>query len=35
MEPPINFDADEVSNRKVDVLKAMHKNLPEEIDTLS
>lgn len=35
MEPPINFDADEVRNRKVDVLKAIHKNLPEEIDTMS
>ncbi|MFA5463443.1 MAG: glucose-6-phosphate dehydrogenase [Dysgonamonadaceae bacterium] len=35
MEPPISFDADEVRNRKVDVLKAMRKSLPEEIDTMS
>ena len=35
MEPPINFDADEVRNRKVDVLKAMRKNRPEEIDNMS
>lgn len=35
MEPPINFDADEVRNRKVDVLKAMRRNSPEEIDSIS
>lgn len=35
MEPPINFDADEVRNRKVDVLKAMRKILPGRIDSIS
>ncbi len=35
MEPPINFDADEVRNRKVDVLKAMRKIEPEKIETMS
>ncbi len=31
MEPPVSFNADEVRNRKVDVLKAMRKFGPEEI----
>ena len=35
MEPPINFDADEVRNRKVDVLKAMRKIEPEYIEAMS
>lgn len=35
MEPPINFDADEVRNRKVDVLKAMRKIEPENIESMS
>lgn len=33
METPINFSADEVRNRKVDVLKAMRRFSPEEIRT--
>ncbi len=35
MEPPINFDADEVRDRKVDVLKAMREILPRNIDSMS
>src|SRR5690554_1652760 len=35
MEPPINFDADEVRDRKVDVLKAMRKVVPGKIETMS
>lgn len=35
MEPPINFKADEVRDRKVDVLKAMRKIEPGKIDTIS
>lgn len=35
MEPPINFDANEVRDRKVDVLKALRKLVPGKIDTLS
>ncbi len=35
MEPPINFEADEVRDRKVDVLKAVKKILPGTIDTIS
>ncbi len=35
MEPPINFEADEVRTRKVDILKAMRKIVPGEIDTMS
>ncbi len=31
MEPPVSFDAEEIRNRKVDVLKAMRKFGPEEI----
>lgn len=31
MEPPVSFQADEVRNRKVDVLHAMRKFRPEEI----
>lgn len=31
MEPPVSFQADEVRNRKVDVLHAMRKFTPEEI----
>jgi glucose-6-phosphate 1-dehydrogenase len=33
METPINFSADEVRNRKVDVLRAMRKFSPEDIRT--
>ena len=35
METPINFEADEVRNRKVDVLKAMRKFAPEDIKKLA
>ena len=35
MEPPINFDAEEVRNRKVDVLKAVRKIEPEEVESIS
>lgn len=35
MEPPINFDADEVRDRKVDVLKAMRKIEPGKIESMS
>ena len=35
MEPPVNFEADEVRTRKVDVLKAMRKISPNEIDKIS
>lgn len=31
MEPPVSFDADEVRNRKVDVLRAIRPILPEEV----
>lgn len=31
MEPPVSFEADEVRNRKVDVLRAMRKFKPEDI----
>jgi glucose-6-phosphate 1-dehydrogenase len=31
MEPPVNFNADEVRNRKVDVLRAMRRFSPEEV----
>ncbi len=31
MEPPINFNAEEVRNRKVDVLKAMRRFTPEDV----
>ena len=33
MEPPVNFNADEVRNRKVDVLRAMRRFTPEEVRT--
>ncbi|MDF9797635.1 glucose-6-phosphate 1-dehydrogenase [Catalinimonas alkaloidigena] len=32
MEPPINLDADEIRNKKVDVLKAIRILEPEEVD---
>lgn len=35
MEPPINLDADEVRDRKVDVLKAMRRIAPGKIDAMS
>ena len=35
METPINFSADEVRNRKVDVLRAMRRFKPEEIRTFA
>ncbi|MCZ2083434.1 MAG: glucose-6-phosphate dehydrogenase [Flavobacteriales bacterium] len=35
MEPPINFDADEVRDRKVDVLKAMRKIVPGRVEEMS
>ncbi len=31
MEPPVSFDADEVRNKKVDVLNALRKIRPEEV----
>ncbi|MFD2718117.1 glucose-6-phosphate dehydrogenase [Hymenobacter monticola] len=31
MEPPVNFNADEVRNRKVDVLRAMRRFTPEAV----
>jgi len=31
MEPPVNFNADQIRDRKVDVLKAMRKFTPEEV----
>lgn len=34
METPINFEADEVRDRKVDVLKAMRKVLPGKVDAM-
>ena len=35
MEPPINFEADEVRDRKVDVLKAIQKIVPGKVDTVA
>lgn len=35
MEPPTNFNADEVRNRKVDVLKAMRKIETRKVETMS
>jgi glucose-6-phosphate 1-dehydrogenase len=35
MEPPINFDADEVRDRKVDVLRAMRRIAPGKVDTMA
>lgn len=35
MEPPINFDADLVRDRKVEVLKAMRKVVPGMIDSMA
>ena len=35
MEPPINFDADLVRDRKVEVLKAMRKIVPGMIDSMA
>nr|WP_314498935.1 glucose-6-phosphate dehydrogenase [uncultured Chryseobacterium sp.] len=35
MEPPVNFDADLVRDRKVDVLKAIRKMVPGMIDTVA
>lgn len=35
MEPPINFEADEVRDRKVDVLKAIQKIDPGKIDSFA
>ena len=35
MEPPVNFEADEVRTRKVDILKAMRRIVPSEIDNMS
>ncbi len=35
MEPPVNFDADEVRNRKVDVLRAIRKIVPGQIDKVA
>lgn len=35
MEPPINFDADEVRDRKADVMKAMRKIEPGKIEAMS
>jgi glucose-6-phosphate 1-dehydrogenase len=35
MEPPVSFQADEVRNRKVDVLHAMRKFKPEEVKKMA
>ena len=35
MEPPVSFDADEVRNRKVDVLRALRPIRPEEVHRLA
>lgn len=35
MEAPINFNADEVRNRKVDILHAMRKYTPEDVRTMA
>ncbi|WP_046243747.1 glucose-6-phosphate dehydrogenase [Hymenobacter terrenus] len=35
MEPPVNFTADEVRNRKVDVLRAMRRFTPEDVRELA
>lgn len=35
MEPPINFDADVVRDRKVEVLKAMRKITPGSVDSMA
>jgi len=35
MEPPVNFTADEVRNRKVDVLRAMRRFAPEDVRGLA
>lgn len=35
MEPPVSFDADEVRNRKVDILNAIRKIKPDEVDDFS
>lgn len=35
MEPPVSFEADEVRTRKVDILKAMRKIVPSEIDKIA
>lgn len=35
MEPPVNFNADEVRDRKVDVLKALRKVAPDEVETVA
>jgi glucose-6-phosphate 1-dehydrogenase len=31
MEPPVSFDANEIRNKKVDVLHALHKIDPKEV----
>jgi len=35
MEPPVSFNADEVRNKKVDVLKALRKYKPEEVHSFA
>jgi len=35
MEPPISFEADEIRNKKVDVLKAVRPILPEDVHKLA
>jgi glucose-6-phosphate 1-dehydrogenase len=35
MEPPVSFNADEVRNKKVDVLKAIRKYKPEEVHSFA
>ena len=32
MEPPVSFSADEVRNKKVDVLKAIRPIAPDKVD---
>ncbi len=35
MEPPVSYDADDIRNRKVDVLHALRKIAPEEVDEVA
>lgn len=33
MEPPVSFEAEEIRNRKIDVLRAVHRLKPEDVHT--
>ncbi|MBO0931551.1 glucose-6-phosphate dehydrogenase [Fibrella aquatilis] len=35
MEPPTSFEADEIRNKKVDVLRAMRRVSPDQVDTIA